>query len=232
MPGIDLSAKPPLPPRIPIKPTSSSKPEKEDHEMLVTMPERRSLVYHLPTITPSQRRQMKSSHHLVIPAGLQGRHRHQPDRLTIMSTTVSGFQTMPPITDSELQVRHRHQRIRLDNVKNGAKNLASPRSAASTSTSTNNVKSNSIMRGKSIGLLRDYHDELSRETILESENGESLPAIQVFAAVIAFFKAKLLDDLNGKGTSFHNSDIHWVLTVPAIWNLKAKQFMKEASNLW
>jgi hypothetical protein len=27
-----------------------------------------------------------------------------------------------------------------------------------------------------------------------------------------------------------NEDIHWVITVPAIWDLKAKQFMKDAAE--
>jgi hypothetical protein len=37
--------------------------------------------------------------------------------------------------------------------------------------------------------------------------------------------------LTGHGANaFSNDDIHWVLTVPAIWDLKAKQFMRDAAE--
>jgi hypothetical protein len=37
--------------------------------------------------------------------------------------------------------------------------------------------------------------------------------------------------LIGHGANaFSNDDIHWVLTVPAIWDLKAKQFMRDAAE--
>ncbi|XP_060082611.1 heat shock 70 kDa protein 12A-like [Ylistrum balloti] len=80
--------------------------------------------------------------------------------------------------------------------------------------------------------LHEMKDELTRDTMLESENGKKLPAIIVFSTVIEFFKDKLLKDLDFKDTQsmFCPSDIHWVLTVPAIWNLKAKQFMREAAH--
>ncbi|XP_021364095.1 heat shock 70 kDa protein 12A-like [Mizuhopecten yessoensis] len=80
--------------------------------------------------------------------------------------------------------------------------------------------------------LYESKDELTRDTMLESENGKKLPAISVFSAIIEFFKNMLLKDLEAKDThsGFYGSDIHWVLTVPAIWNLKAKQFMREAAH--
>jgi hypothetical protein len=37
-------------------------------------------------------------------------------------------------------------------------------------------------------------------------------------------KKRIVDD------GIRNSDIHWVLTVPAIWNDAAKQFMREAAE--
>ncbi|XP_033742695.1 heat shock 70 kDa protein 12A-like isoform X2 [Pecten maximus] len=81
--------------------------------------------------------------------------------------------------------------------------------------------------------LYEQKDELTRDTMFESENGMTMPAIRVFSAIIKFFKDKLVEDMNSKDTKayFLESDIHWVLTVPAIWNLKAKQFMREAAHL-
>ncbi|XP_033731577.1 heat shock 70 kDa protein 12A-like [Pecten maximus] len=80
--------------------------------------------------------------------------------------------------------------------------------------------------------LSEMKEELSGDTMLESQNGKAMPAIRVFSAVIEFFKDKLLTGLESKDPSsrFHASDIHWVLTVPAIWNFKAKQFMREAAH--
>ena len=52
----------------------------------------------------------------------------------------------------------------------------------------------------------------------------------MFAAVIRFLKGHLLDTLEKRGTGIENNDIHWVLTVPAIWSDSAKQFMRESAN--
>jgi len=59
-----------------------------------------------------------------------------------------------------------------------------------------------------------------------------MKAVDVFAAVISHFKSLLIETfLSGHGTNtFSNDDIHWVLTVPAIWDMKAKQFMRDAAD--
>ena len=59
-----------------------------------------------------------------------------------------------------------------------------------------------------------------------------MKAIDVFAAVISHFQSLLVKTLQtGYGANvFSNDDIHWVLTVPAIWDLKAKQFMRDAAE--
>lgn len=38
------------------------------------------------------------------------------------------------------------------------------------------------------------------------------------------------DSSSKKTDTFTNDDFHWVLTVPAIWDLKAKQFMRDAAE--
>ena len=59
-----------------------------------------------------------------------------------------------------------------------------------------------------------------------------MKAVDVFAAVISYFQNMLIEKLlTGHGANaFSNDDIHWVLTVPAIWDLKAKQFMRDAAE--
>ena len=57
----------------------------------------------------------------------------------------------------------------------------------------------------------------------------------MFAAVIRYFKEILQTQLNGELVGqlegkFKYDDIYWVITVPAIWDLRAKQFMRKAAE--
>ena len=72
--------------------------------------------------------------------------------------------------------------------------------------------------------------QVSRDIEVKDDHGRALPAKMVFAAVIRFLKGHLLDTLEKRGTGIENKDIHWVLTVPAIWSDSAKQFMRESAN--
>ncbi|KAK3611845.1 hypothetical protein CHS0354_040519 [Potamilus streckersoni] len=75
------------------------------------------------------------------------------------------------------------------------------------------------------------HDQkIKRDMTLESENGRTLPALRVFALTIEYLKKDLLDGIGIKMmTVLDESQIRWVLTVPAIWDESAKQFMREAA---
>ncbi|WAQ99453.1 HS12B-like protein, partial [Mya arenaria] len=53
-----------------------------------------------------------------------------------------------------------------------------------------------------------------------------MPAIDMFANAIGLIKQKLQEDLDKRDSGIRESDIHWVLTMPAIWNDFAKQFMR------
>ena len=70
---------------------------------------------------------------------------------------------------------------------------------------------------------------LTRNTTLADDKGLELPAITVFSLAIGFLKNHLLESLNRKDSSLTMEDIHWVLTVPAIWNDMAKQFMRKSA---
>ncbi|OWF51207.1 heat shock 70 kDa protein 12B-like [Mizuhopecten yessoensis] len=64
-------------------------------------------------------------------------------------------------------------------------------------------------------------------------NKKEMPARDIFAHGIKFLKDHLMKHLHTKGIYEAIDDeryIHWVLTVPAIWNDSAKQFMREAAQ--
>jgi len=57
--------------------------------------------------------------------------------------------------------------------------------------------------------------------MIKDEQGTPFPAITVFAETIRFFKDHLLVRLR----KIKDTEIHWVVTIPAIWDESAKQFM-------
>ena len=60
--------------------------------------------------------------------------------------------------------------------------------------------------------------------------GKSLNALQVFAMAIEYLVEDMMKTVNDRLTSSIKKDeVHWVLTVPAIWTDSAKQFMREAA---
>ncbi|XP_060600608.1 uncharacterized protein LOC132754036 [Ruditapes philippinarum] len=80
-------------------------------------------------------------------------------------------------------------------------------------------------------LYRKLSEKINRNLMLKDEMGRSLPAIDVFAMSIRFLKDDVLENCNkGRaGIKIVTQDVQWVLTVPAIWNDGAKQFMRESA---
>ncbi|XP_034041119.1 heat shock 70 kDa protein 12A isoform X2 [Thalassophryne amazonica] len=71
---------------------------------------------------------------------------------------------------------------------------------------------------------------LSIDTDLQAANGKRVKALDIFAYALAFFKEQALKELSDQtGSEFDNNDVRWVITVPAIWKMPAKQFMREAA---
>ena len=72
---------------------------------------------------------------------------------------------------------------------------------------------------------------LKRDIMLEDDKGLKLPAKTVFALAIRYLKDDLKETCAKKllEGNLVDDDIHWVLTVPAIWNDQAKAFMREAA---
>lgn len=66
--------------------------------------------------------------------------------------------------------------------------------------------------------------------MIKDDNGKEMPALEIISLVIKNLKCHLLESLKSQETGVTNDDIHWVLTVPAIWTESGKQFMSEAAN--
>lgn len=57
-----------------------------------------------------------------------------------------------------------------------------------------------------------------------------MQAIDVFAAGIAYLKNHLMKTFSMSIVFMEEGDIHWILTVPAIWDDSAKQFVRKSAN--
>ncbi|XP_071125378.1 heat shock 70 kDa protein 12A-like [Mytilus edulis] len=79
-----------------------------------------------------------------------------------------------------------------------------------------------------------YHEKINRTISLRTDQGLELPALEVFKHSISYIKGLVLDELRNRGvleTAVMEKELGWVLTVPAIWDFTAKQFMREAAKL-
>ena len=61
--------------------------------------------------------------------------------------------------------------------------------------------------------------------------GKTMMAIDIFAAVIAYMKKHFLEKVHGehKAILLKAEDVHFILTVPAIWSDLSKGFMRKAA---
>lgn len=55
-------------------------------------------------------------------------------------------------------------------------------------------------------------------------------AIKVFELSIKFLVGDLMKNLKNSYTDIKQSDVEFVITVPAIWDDRSKQFMREAAR--
>uniref|UniRef100_A0A4W6D9U8 Heat shock protein family A (Hsp70) member 12A.2 n=1 Tax=Lates calcarifer TaxID=8187 RepID=A0A4W6D9U8_LATCA len=70
------------------------------------------------------------------------------------------------------------------------------------------------------------------DVTIKTANGKSMKALKVFTEALRYLKEDALETIaaNTEGRKFIASDFTWVLTVPAIWDPSAKQFMREAAT--
>uniref|UniRef100_A0A3B3YNH1 HS12B protein n=1 Tax=Poecilia mexicana TaxID=48701 RepID=A0A3B3YNH1_9TELE len=80
--------------------------------------------------------------------------------------------------------------------------------------------------------FEDFKMKLSSNLEIKAANGKSMKALKVFSESLRFLKEDALRTIsrNTEGKIFFPSDFTWVLTVPAIWDPSAKQFMREAAT--
>ncbi|KAL8562197.1 hypothetical protein ACOMHN_005182 [Nucella lapillus] len=72
--------------------------------------------------------------------------------------------------------------------------------------------------------------DLTQDIQIAASNGKTQPAVDVFAHSLTFMKKHLLRAVGAHlGYDPHPDTVRWVLTVPAIWDENAKQFMREAA---
>ncbi|XP_069129994.1 heat shock 70 kDa protein 12A-like [Argopecten irradians] len=70
---------------------------------------------------------------------------------------------------------------------------------------------------------------LNRAFELEDDQGSKMPAMKVFSSSIWYMRTQLMKTCRNRYSDIEDSDILWVLTVPAIWSDASKQFMREAA---
>lgn len=66
--------------------------------------------------------------------------------------------------------------------------------------------------------------------MMKDVNGHKLQSLVVVSECIKFLRNDFLKILHENVNFVELKDIHWVLTVPAIWSDQAKQFMRQAAN--
>lgn len=73
--------------------------------------------------------------------------------------------------------------------------------------------------------------DVSRETSIFSLFGGEFYLVEVIAFVLKHLKILLVKDLERLKANINLANVHWVLTVPAIWKQEGKQMMREAAHL-
>ncbi|XP_063413658.1 heat shock 70 kDa protein 12A-like [Mytilus trossulus] len=73
---------------------------------------------------------------------------------------------------------------------------------------------------------------LNNTTLIRDISGKEMLAIEMFALVLGYLRNHLMQRLQNRDTDaiLEENMIQWVLTVPAIWSEKAKQFMRYAAD--
>ncbi|XP_052245210.1 heat shock 70 kDa protein 12B-like isoform X2 [Dreissena polymorpha] len=79
-------------------------------------------------------------------------------------------------------------------------------------------------------MILHNNKDLSRYTNVEDIKGKPFPALTIFAMSIKYLREHLLKAIGRQTLGIEESDILYVLTVPAIWDVAAKQFMREAAE--
>uniref|UniRef100_A0A3Q2G9W9 Heat shock protein family A (Hsp70) member 12A.2 n=2 Tax=Cyprinodon variegatus TaxID=28743 RepID=A0A3Q2G9W9_CYPVA len=76
-----------------------------------------------------------------------------------------------------------------------------------------------------------YDKKITKNMKIKAANGKEMEALKVFTEALRFLKDDAMKTIgkSTEGRTFIANDFTWVLTVPAIWDHSAKQFMREAA---
>lgn len=75
-----------------------------------------------------------------------------------------------------------------------------------------------------------YKDHLDRNKTLKTEDGKEMKAIKVVSSIISYLKDHMRKTIKDRAIDIRETEIRWVVTVPAIWSDPAKQMMREAAE--
>lgn len=89
-------------------------------------------------------------------------------------------------------------------------------------------------------LLFHFSQELNERTEVRAKNGSKWLALDVFAKCLEYLKKISTDAVNerhlrsqkdnpGADVMYKPEQIQWVITIPAIWSVSAKEFMRKAA---
>ena len=70
---------------------------------------------------------------------------------------------------------------------------------------------------------------MNRNTEVEAVNGKRMLAMNIFTMAIEFMRKHLMCKLTNQKSCIKESDVMFVITVPAIWTDASKQFMRKAA---
>ena len=65
-----------------------------------------------------------------------------------------------------------------------------------------------------------------------ASNGAVVKALDLFSVCLAYLGDKAMECIHAsgqRGKTYESRDVQWVVTVPAIWEPTAKEFMREAA---
>ncbi|KAL9965717.1 hypothetical protein ACROYT_G029559 [Oculina patagonica] len=89
-------------------------------------------------------------------------------------------------------------------------------------------------------LLLHSQKDLNERTEVQARNGKKWPALEVFAKCLEYLKRVSTDAVNERhlksqkdnpdaDVMYKPEQIQWVITIPAIWSVSAKEFMRKAA---
>lgn len=75
-----------------------------------------------------------------------------------------------------------------------------------------------------------FSQRITRDIKIKDACDKEMEALTVFHYVIKFLKDRFLKGLSDRIKGIDENDLFYVLTVPAVWEDSAKQFMREAAT--